>query len=97
MTPPKSPRTYGDLFTEITTKNILTPEEEVALRDRVINKYGMLGLGKKRKELITERTHTELVELLADLPNKSNILAKLDPLLPGRQEAANPTIANKTE
>ena len=92
-----SPRTFGDLYTEITTKQILTPEEEVALRDRVVNKYGMLGLRAKRKELITENTHKELDELLFNLPNKGSILAKLDPLLPGRPEAISPTVANKTQ
>jgi hypothetical protein len=79
-----SPRTFGDLYTEITTKSILTPEEEVELKKRVFEKYGgVSGLLKKRKENITEHTHQELDELLSDLPSKKSILAKLNPYLPG--------------
>ncbi len=82
------PATFGDLFTRIQRDSILTPEEEVKLREKVVNKYTMFGLLAKRKEAIDVNTHKELDELLGDMPEKQSILAKLDPFLPGRTPVA---------
>lgn len=95
MTPPLTPRetspesenkpkTFGSFYTQITEWWILSPEEEDILRKKVLEKYGGIsGMLKKRKEFITEATRRELDELFTDSPNKDQILAKLDPFLPG--------------
>ena len=81
--PVGSPKTFGDLYTQIQEKNILTPEEENALRDRAMKQYGMLGLIAKRQEAIGSNTRNELSGLLSGLPEREQILAKLDSMLPG--------------
>jgi hypothetical protein len=74
---PKKSMTFGDLYTRIQSESILTPEQEVALKEKITEKYGYKLLSK-RKELVTESTRGELEELLADMPGKSDILAKLE-------------------
>ena len=81
--PTGSPKTFGDLYTQIQEKNILTPEEENMLRDRAVKQYGMLGLIAKRQEAIGSNTKNELSGLLSGLPERDQILAKLDSMLPG--------------
>lgn len=81
------PKTFGELYTEIQSQAVLTPEQEAELRKRVLDKYWMLWLIQKRKETIGESTRSELDELLGDMPGKSDILARLDPLLPGLSRA----------
>jgi hypothetical protein len=78
-----SPQTFGDLYTQIQEKNILTPEEENVFRDRAMQKYGMMGLLAKRQEAIGSNTRNELSWLLTGLPERDQILAKLDSMLPG--------------
>ncbi len=92
-TPKSSPQTFGDLYSEIQAKEILTPTEEDVFRGRALEKYGMMGLLAKRKEVIGSNTRNELSGLLSGLPEREQILAKLDPMLPGyipTQQATKP-------
>ena len=83
MSPQNRPRTFGDLYTEIQEKSVLTPEQEDVLRDRAIERYGITGLRAKQQEILTTDTRRELSVLLSGLPEHDQILTKLDPLLPG--------------
>lgn len=83
MSPRNTPRTFWELYTKIQQDSVLTPEQEDTLRERAVEKYGMLGLLAKQKEEVTWNTKAELASLLSWVPEKDLILAKLDPLLPG--------------
>ncbi len=82
----KTPMTFGDLYSKIKSEAILSPEEQKILQDKFMQKYGFRELMGKQKEIVGINTRHELEELLSDLPQKGNILSKLDTILPGKEK-----------
>lgn len=84
------------LYDEVMQKNVLTPDEQTTLR----TKYAKI-LQEKRDQVFSDTTHAriELQALLKGTTNGDQILAKLDPFLPGAKtvEAVKAGVAEVPE